>query len=113
MKLYLKQYLYYFMSLFIYILIISLFYYFRIINYNTLNIINYIFNLLLFFVLGYKISKYKKIRGYLNGFLISVWLIILFSIICLILNSFNISSLVYYLSLIISSIIGGILGVTK
>ena len=113
MKIFIKNYMFYFTCFFIYLLFISIFYYFRIINYNTLNIINYIFNLLLFLILGYRISKIRKKKGYLNGFFISILLIILFSIICLVLNRFNTSSLVYYLSLILSSMFGGILGVNK
>ena len=110
---YLKSYTYYIILLFIYLLIISLFYYLELFNYKTISIINYTVNLLLFFVLGFKISKMEHKRGYLNGFLVSVILVIVFSIISLIYSHFGISNLVYYLSLILSSILGGIFGVTK
>ncbi len=112
-KNYLKCYLLYFLILIIYLILVSIFYYFNLINYKTINIINYLVNLLLFFILGYKISSLEKKRGYLHGFLISSLLVILFSFICLILSKYNFSSLVYYLSLIISSMIAGIIGVSK
>ena len=112
-KNYLKCYSLYFILLFCYLIIMSIFYYFNIINYKTMNILNYLLNLVLFFILGYKISSLEKKRGYLHGFLISSLLVILFSIICLILSKFSFSSLVYYLSLIISSMIAGIIGVSK
>jgi len=110
---YLKSYLYYLVLLLIYLLIVSIFYYFEIFNYKTISIINYMINIILFFLLGFRISKIEHKRGYLNGFLISIILIIVFSIISLIYAHFGISNLVYYLSLILSSILGGIFGVTK
>ena len=110
---YLKSYTYYIILLVIYLLIISIFYYFELFNYKTVSIINYTANLVLFFLMGFKISKMEHKRGYLNGFLIAIILIIVFSIISLIYSHFGISNLVYYLSLILSSILGGIFGVTK
>ena len=105
--------MYYFILLIFYLLIISIFYYFELFNYKTVSIINYTINLLLFFLLGFKISHLEHKRGYLNGFLASIILIIVFSIITLISSNFGISNLVYYLSLILSSMLGGIFGVTK
>ena len=110
---YLKTYLFYLILLIIYLLIVSIYYYFEIINYKTISIINYIVNLILFFIIGFKISKIKHKRGYFYGFLSSVILVIIFSIITLIISNINVSNIVYYLSLIISSMIGGIIGVTK
>ena len=110
---YLKTYLLFFIILIIYLLLVSLFKYLELFNYNTINIINYIFLIIMFFLLGFKISKIEKKKGYLNGFLISTFLIILFSLISLVINKINFSSLVYYLTLILSSIIGGIMGVKK
>ena len=45
--------------------------------------------------------------------IISIILVILFSLVSLIVSKLTFSSLVYYLSLIISSMIGGIVGVGK
>ena len=110
---YLKTYLIYIILLIVYLLIISLFYYFELISFKTLSILNYIFNLILFFIIGFKISKIKHKRGYFYGFIISIVLVIIFSIITLIISKIDISNIVYYLSLIISSMIGGIIGVNK
>ena len=110
---YSKSYLMYLILLVIYILIISLIFYFELINYKTLSIINYIVNLILFFIVGFKSSSYEHKKGYLNGFLSSSILIVLFLIITLFISKFNTSNLVYYISLICSSIVGGIIGVSK
>ena len=110
---YLKSILLFLIILIIYLIIISLIYYFELINYKTLSIINYIFMIILFLILGIKVSHLERKKGYLNGFLIATTLIILFALISLILGKISFSSLVYYLSLIISSMIGGILGIKE
>jgi putative membrane protein (TIGR04086 family) len=110
---YLKSYLLFFIILFIYLIIISLFNYFEILPNNILNIINYIFILLLFLILGFKISKLEQNKGYLNGFLISLILITIFSIMTLIIDKIDFSKLVYFLTLIASSITGGIIGIQR
>ena len=97
----------------VYLLIISTFYYFELFNYKTLSIINYISLIIMFFILGFRVTHYERHKGYLNGFLISTILVILFSLVSLIISKLSFSSLVYYLSLIISSMIGGIIGIGK
>lgn len=96
-----------------YTLITTIFYYFEIINPNTLNILNYIITLILFIYLGYKTAKRNKEKGYLSGLIISLIISILFILISIITKDFKISSLIYYITLIASSIIGGIIGVSK
>lgn len=108
---YFKCYFYFSVIYIIYIFLISIFYYFDIVPLNIISIINYICTLIIFFHLGHKISKKERIKGYLNGFLISLILITLFSIITLFIDKYTFSTLVYYLTLISSSIVGGIIGV--
>lgn len=108
---YLKSFLCFFIYMFIYLIFISIFYYFEVFNNFTLSIINYICVLALFFYLGFNISKKIKFKGYLNGFVVSLVVVLLFSTFTLIFDEFCFSTLVYYLSLMVSSIIGGIVGV--
>ena len=112
-KNYLKTILFYFTFLIIYLLFMNIIYYFEIFSFKTIRIVNYIFNIIMFFICGYKIASLEHKKGYLKGFIISLILIIIFSLISLIIHKLTFSSLVYYLSLITSSIIGGIFGVTK
>ena len=110
---YLKSYLLFFIILFIYLLIVSLLFYLELISYKTLNIINFISINIMFYILGHKISSLEQNKGYLRGFISSIILVIIFLIITLITSKINFSNIVYYLSLIVSSIIGGIFGITK
>lgn len=112
-KNYIKTILKYLVIILIYSIIISILYYTELINYKTLRIINYIINILLFSLTGYKIASLERKKGYLQGFLISLILILIFTTISLIISKINFSTLVYYLSLISSSITGGIIGVSK
>lgn len=102
---------YFLAILIVYLLIISIFNYFEILSYKVVSIINYIFVILLFTFSGFKLSRYERKKGYLNGFLMSLVLLFIFCIIALITSKLSFSSLVYYLTLILSSIVGGIIGV--
>ena len=108
---YLKITLLFILVLMIYLAIISIFRYYEVFNYKILNIVNYILLLILYFYSGMRISSIKKTKGYLNGFIIGIIITFIFAILSLILYRLNFSSLVYYLSLISSSILGGIIGV--
>ncbi len=110
---YLKSISLFILIFIIYLFIISIFSYYEIIPFKTIGIINYIVILLLFFILGYKSAHLEGKKGYLNGFLVSLVLVILFMLITLIIDKINFSKLVYYLTLIASSVTGGIIGVGK
>lgn len=112
-KNYIKVISKYFIYIFIFILLISILYYFKIFNYKTTRIISYLINILLFSISGYKIASLEQRKGYLNGFIISIFIVLIFLILSIFISKLNFISLVYYLSLITSSIIGGIIGVTK
>ncbi len=110
---YLKS-IYKFIILFIILLLISsLFYYLEILDLNVINIINYVLTLLLFYILGLKISKIRKSKGYLNGFIIGLIITLIFSLITIIISKYSLNTLIYYLTLILSSITGGIIGVSQ
>ncbi|MCI7083886.1 MAG: TIGR04086 family membrane protein [Tenericutes bacterium] len=110
---YLKS-IYKFIIFFILLLLLtSLFYYLEILDLNIINIINYILTLIMFYMFGLKLSKIKKSKGYLNGFIIGLVMTILFSLITIIVSKYSLNTLIYYLTLILSSITGGIVGVTK
>lgn len=78
-------------------------------------IIMLICNLILFFVLNfYNAFKIKK-KGFLEGIILGIIFIILMFIIKTILFTpkFSISTFIYYLILLMTSIFGGMLGVNK
>ena len=78
---YLKSFGLFCIILVVYLLIMSLLYYFELLSYNTLSIINFIVSILLFFILGFRVSSLEGKRGYLNGFLIAVCVVILFMLV--------------------------------
>ncbi|MBR4178382.1 MAG: TIGR04086 family membrane protein [Bacilli bacterium] len=110
---YLKSYILFITIFLIYLIIISAIYYFELFSYKTISVINFVFMIILFFITGFKISSLERNKGYFKGFIISICIIILFILISLISSKITLSSLIYYLSLILSSITGGIIGVTK
>lgn len=110
---YLKSISLFILIFIIYLFVISVFSYYEIIPFKTIGIINYIVILLLFFILGYKSASLEGKKGYLNGFLISLIIITVFLIITLIIDKIDFSKLVYFLTLIATSVVGGITGVTK
>lgn len=112
-KNYIKNISFILLAIIFYLLFISIFYYFEILNYKVVSILNFIVVMILFFILGFKTSSIERKKGYLNGFIVSSILILFFMILSLIFSKLSFSSLVYYLSLILSSIVGGIIGVGK
>ena len=67
----------------------------------------------MFYMFGLKLSKIKKSKGYLNGFIIGLVMTILFSLITIIVSKYSLNTLISYLTLILSSITGGIVWVKK
>ncbi len=85
------------------------------INSGITAIILLIGNLILFFTLTY-INAFKlRKKGLIEGLLLGLIFIVLMFIIKIILfdNDFNISTIIYYAILIITSMLGGMLGVNK
>ncbi len=67
-----------------------------------------------FFFLGFKNGKISKSKGYLAGLkigLIFIAILIIFNLIFL--RNFKISLLIYYLLLLMSSVLGGMLGINR
>ena len=94
--------------------IISLFNLFGV-NSGITSIVLFVCNLVLFFILNY-INAYKlKKKGFIEGLLLGVIYVILMIIIKLLLFSspLNISSIIYYIILLLTSILGGMFGVNK
>ena len=110
---FIKSYSMFFIIFLVYLIIVTTLFYFEILHYKTISIINYVFMIILFFFLGIKIRLLERKKGFFNGFIISSIIVILFVLISLILSKLTFSSLIYYLSLIISSMIGGIIRANK
>ena len=108
---YLKSISLFLIIFFLYLLLISLISYFELLNYKVVGIINYVVIILLFFILGLKAANLEGRKGYLKGFLVSLILVLFFMLITLITDKIDFSKLIYFLTLIASSVTGGIIGV--
>lgn len=85
------------------------------VNSTITNFIIFIFNVILFMVYGFKNGIKAQEKGYLAGLRISLVLLFILVIINLIMvrNIFNLTTLVYYLILLLTGTFGGMLGISK
>ena len=85
------------------------------VNSSITNLIIFIFNVLAFFILGFKNGKKVDNKGYLAGLKMSLLFILLLVVINLFTarNFFNIATIIYYIILILVGITGSMMGINK
>ena len=85
------------------------------VNSGITSIILFISNIIIFFILNFFNASIVRKKGFLEGIKLGLIFIILMVLIKIILfnNSFNISTIIYYIILFITSIFGGMIGVNK
>lgn len=111
-KVYLKDLMYTLLSILIGMFVFTILNYFNIISDNILNVIKLIFIIGNFIFSGFYLARRSKKRGIIVGLKIGSIISLFMLLITLLgLNSiFKWQNLIYYLILVISSMIGGILG---
>ena len=107
----LKTLLYTLIFFTIFSLLLTIFNYFNIINYQTLAIGKIIVPILSLGLSGLLMGKKVEKNGWLEGLKISLIITILLIIITFILGEFSAEKLTFYLILIISGIFGSIIGI--
>ena len=111
MKKYIFPFLYTISICLIGIIPISILYYFNVTSDKINNILTATVSIISIFVGAYKISKEMKYKGIINGVIyFFIWFIILLFLSIIFKVGINISSIIYYLVLLLSSIIGAIAG---
>lgn len=106
-----NNYVFFILSMFIYLVVISIL---SFLSYKVSSIISYIFIIVLFFISGYKLGNKSNKKGYLSGLLVGISNIIFMFILGVILKlEFNLNILLYYFTLILSSVIGGCIGINR
>lgn len=112
---YLKSLLYIFIPIFIFSTLIGTLNYFNILNNSTTNIFELISIIISMFIGGMYLGKNSQKKGYLEGLKIGVITItILFSFGFLAYNQeFSLSLLLFYIIILISSILGSVIGINK
>ena len=85
------------------------------VNSTITNLLIFIFNISLFFIFGLKNGKKASSKGYLAGLKVGGLFLLVLIIISLFTqkNIFSLSSLLYYIVLILASTFGGSLGINK
>ncbi len=104
-----------FLSIILLTTLTTLLSYFNLITTNIVNIIFYIIPFISFLIGGYLIGKKSNNKGYINGLKFSIFPIIIIFIFNLIVTNkfFILGDLILYSIIIISSILGSILGINK
>lgn len=85
------------------------------VNSTITNLLIFLFNISLFFIFGFKNGKIATKKGYFSGLKVGGLFLLLLIIINLFTNKniFRISTLIYYLVLVLASVSGGMLGINK
>ena len=111
-KKYLRSYLYTFSIIFISYILITLFSYFNIFNTTIINVLKLFTIVISIFIGSFIIGKKSLKKGYLEGLKYSLIFVLLILIINIIfIRYFNIKLIIYYLIIIISSILGSMFGI--
>ena len=101
------------MELIILLFFITILYYFNIINDSTYSVLKLIILLLSIFINSFILGINTSNKKYIEGIKYGIIFIILLFIPTIILNSFKIRVLIYYLLIIITSMFGSMFSVTK
>ena len=85
------------------------------VNSTITNLIIFIFNMITFFFLGFKNGKCVVSKGYIAGIKMSLLFIMVLIIINLFTarNFFSITTIIYYIVLILAGITGSMMGINK
>ena len=113
MKNYLKSSLYTLSIMVICTIIVTLLNYFKIINGTTLNIIHYIIPIISVMVGSFILGKTSSKKGYIEGLKYSGIWSTLFLIINIFIKELNISSIIFFIILILLSMLSSILGINR
>lgn len=96
------------------IILLSILSYFNIIGENTHNIIRIIILFVSLFLSGLKLGKNKEKNGYLEGLILSgIIIVLLFLLRLIVIRNFDLSNILYYLLIVMTSTSGSILGINK
>lgn len=110
---YIKSILFNILELFLLIFIITILYYYNLINEKTFNILKLVILLLSIFINSFILGKNTKKKKYIEGIIYGIILISILLIITLILSKIKIQLLVYYPMILLTSILGSMIGGIK
>ena len=109
-----KNKLIYILTYVMYLFIITILSYFKIISFKAIPSISLIFGCLIIFLLGFDVGKKREKKAYIGGLKLGLIVtLILFIINLIFFKLFSVKTIVYLFALVLSSIMGSILGINK
>lgn len=94
-------------------LFLTLFNYFNILSPKIISILKLIIPLSAIFTSSYRLGKQSEKKGYIEGLKLGSIIIIIFLTLILLLDQFTTKSLIYYLILILTSILSSMIGINR
>ena len=110
---YIKGILFNIIELFILLFLITILYYFNIINETTYSVLKLIILLISIFINSFILGKNTKKKSYLEGIIYGIILISILLILTIILSKVQIKLLVFYPLLLLTTILGSLIGGIK
>ena len=93
--------------------IITILNYFNLLSSNIITIIKLLIPIIAIFIVGFKLGTNSKQKGYLEGLKIGLTIISIFILLVLLLDTVTIKSFLYYLILLLTSILRSMIGINK
>ena len=94
-------------------LVITILNYFNIMGNKIIYIIKFILQIIAMFISSYKLGKASEKQGYLEGLKLGGIIILIFMVMIIILDSLELKSIFYYLILLLTSIMGSMIGINR
>lgn len=94
-------------------LVITILNYFNMLSNSIISIIKLILPILGMFISSYRLGKTSEKKGYLEGLKFGGIVILTFSLLVILLDKFELKSLIYYLILILTSIMSSTVGINR
>ena len=110
---YIKGIIFNLIELFILLFLITILYYFNIINENTYSILKLIILLFSIFINSFILGKNTKKKSYIEGIIYGVILVSILLLLTIILSKIKIKLLIFYPLILITSILGSMIGKVK
>ena len=109
----LKSLLIFFITILVGTLIITLLNYFSLFSPNIISILKLILPITAIFITSYRLGKKSEKKGYIEGLKLGFIVIAILFIIVLLLDKFNVKSLLYYLILLLTSVLSSMIGINR
>ena len=113
LKKYLYSFLIFFGSIILINLLLTIFSYFSLFNSKVISIMYFVLILISLFISSFILGMNSLKKGYLEGLKLGGGIVLIFFLLIIILDKFMVKSLIYYIILILTSILGSMIGINR